>query len=262
VKALTAGLAIVAAMALNGQAARAEAALPPDTLPYSDVHAGMTGTGKTVFHGGKPETFDVEILGKVDRIGPGQNLILAKLGGSVLAQTGVLEGMSGRPSTSREDDRRGRLHMGRASRSRDHLTRRCPMPDGGARVALVVRGASTKGFRLEEPRAPARGGALPDARARPAARRPAVVRRSRLGLPIASAGLSQSWIRPAWRRPGGRAHASALGRRGPGPQTLAPRAVCSGASAPGSGADTPADRPRTHSRRDAVGAKLVQGDTR
>ncbi len=57
----------------------------------------MKGSGRTVFHGELAESFDAEILGKVDRIGPGQNLILARLSSPTLAATGVLEGMSGSP---------------------------------------------------------------------------------------------------------------------------------------------------------------------
>ena len=57
----------------------------------------MKGTGRTVLHGDKSENFDVEILGKVDRIGPDQNLIVAKLSNPTLEGTGVLEGMSGSP---------------------------------------------------------------------------------------------------------------------------------------------------------------------
>jgi len=69
----------------------------PDILPFEDVSPGMRGTGKTVFEGSRIETFDVEILGKLPNIGPGRNLILARLSGGPLAETGVLAGMSGSP---------------------------------------------------------------------------------------------------------------------------------------------------------------------
>jgi hypothetical protein len=59
----------------------------------------MRGTGRTVFHGTEIETFDVEILGKLPNVGPDQNLILARLSGGPLAETGVLAGMSGSPVT-------------------------------------------------------------------------------------------------------------------------------------------------------------------
>lgn len=72
-------------------------AAPPDTLPFADVKAGMKGVGRTVFHGTEIESFDVEILGTLPRIGPGQNLILGRCTGGPLGQTGVLAGMSGSP---------------------------------------------------------------------------------------------------------------------------------------------------------------------
>src|SRR5438093_7829029 len=96
-RAFRAGLAVGATIAFAFSACRAEAPFPADVLLYAQVRAGMTGNGRTVFHGDKAEAFDVEILGKLDRIGPGQNLILARLKGPVLSATGVLEGMSGSP---------------------------------------------------------------------------------------------------------------------------------------------------------------------
>src|SRR5262245_62303659 len=74
-------------------------AAPPPILPFSQVRSGMKGTGKTVFHGETVETFDVEIVGVLPNIGPGQNLILARCSGGPLAETGILAGMSGSPVT-------------------------------------------------------------------------------------------------------------------------------------------------------------------
>jgi hypothetical protein len=75
------------------------AAAAEPTLSFDDVRAGMRGTGRTVFHGTLIESFDVEILGKLPNVGPDQNLILARLSGGPLAETGVLAGMSGSPVT-------------------------------------------------------------------------------------------------------------------------------------------------------------------
>src|SRR5260221_2910825 len=80
-------------------AASIAASAAPSTLPFSEVRAGMKGTGKTVFHGETIETFDVEIVGLLPNIGPGQNLILGRCSGGPLAQTGILAGMSGSPVT-------------------------------------------------------------------------------------------------------------------------------------------------------------------
>ncbi len=72
------------------------AAAPP-VLPFSEVRAGMKGIGRTVFSGTGVAEFEVEILGTLPNIGPGQNLILGRCSGGPLASTGVLAGMSGSP---------------------------------------------------------------------------------------------------------------------------------------------------------------------
>src|SRR5271168_5072028 len=53
--------------------------------------------GKTVFQGSKIEDFQVEILGVLENVGPRQSIILARLSGGPLAETGVMQGMSGSP---------------------------------------------------------------------------------------------------------------------------------------------------------------------
>ncbi len=70
-----------------------------DTLPFDQITRGMTGTGRTTFQDTRVESFDVEILGKLRDVGPGQNLILARCSGGPLARTGILAGMSGSPVT-------------------------------------------------------------------------------------------------------------------------------------------------------------------
>lgn len=69
----------------------------PDVFPLRDVRAGQRGVGRTVFSGSKVEEFQVEILGVLENIGPGQSIILARLSGGPLADTGVMQGMSGSP---------------------------------------------------------------------------------------------------------------------------------------------------------------------
>jgi hypothetical protein len=66
-------------------------------FPLKDIKPGLRGIGKTVFSGNRIEEFQVEILGVLENIGPKQNLILARLSGGPLAETGVLQGMSGSP---------------------------------------------------------------------------------------------------------------------------------------------------------------------
>lgn len=67
-------------------------------FPLSEVHRGLKGTALTVFEGVLPESMDVEILGVLkDSIGPGQDMILARLHGTKPEYTGVVAGMSGSP---------------------------------------------------------------------------------------------------------------------------------------------------------------------
>jgi hypothetical protein len=68
------------------------------TFPVSEVKAGMVGIGRTVFQGEEVEQFRAHILGVLhNSIGPRRDLILARLEGGPLANTGVLAGMSGSP---------------------------------------------------------------------------------------------------------------------------------------------------------------------
>jgi SpoIVB peptidase S55 len=73
------------------------AAAAADTMPLSQIQKGMHGYGLTVFEGNKLEKFDVEILGVLHNIGPGQDLILASVDSPVIKRAGVIAGMSGSP---------------------------------------------------------------------------------------------------------------------------------------------------------------------
>jgi hypothetical protein len=66
-------------------------------MPVSDVKKGMKGYGLTVFEGNKVEKFDVEIIGVLNQIGPGQDLILARVDAPIIRRAGVMAGMSGSP---------------------------------------------------------------------------------------------------------------------------------------------------------------------
>jgi hypothetical protein len=68
------------------------------TMPVSEIRAGMTGVGRTVFSGTRVDEFKVQILGVIENVmGPQRNLVLARLEGGPLADTGVIAGMSGSP---------------------------------------------------------------------------------------------------------------------------------------------------------------------
>jgi hypothetical protein len=67
-------------------------------FPLAEVHRGLRAVAYTVFEGVTPEPMDVEILGVLkDAIGPGQDMILARLRGEKPEYTGVVAGMSGSP---------------------------------------------------------------------------------------------------------------------------------------------------------------------
>jgi hypothetical protein len=73
-------------------------ALAAEILPLSEVWPGMTGKGRTVFEGTRIDEFDVQVIGVLENaVGPRQSLILARLTGGPLANTGVIAGMSGSP---------------------------------------------------------------------------------------------------------------------------------------------------------------------
>ena len=67
-------------------------------FPLAEVHRGLKGVAYTVFEGVTPETMEVEILGVLrDALGPGRDMILARLHGLKPEYTGVVAGMSGSP---------------------------------------------------------------------------------------------------------------------------------------------------------------------
>src|SRR5580704_1316080 len=90
--AFTCVLAVAALSALSGVRASAP------QMAVSEIRPGMIGVGRTVFDGTHVEEFKVHIIGVLENvIGTRRNLILAKLEGGPLANTGVIAGMSGSP---------------------------------------------------------------------------------------------------------------------------------------------------------------------
>src|ERR1700730_16151474 len=62
-------------------------------MAVSEVRPGMVGIGRTVFDGTHVEEFRANILGVLENvIGTHRNLILARLEGGPLANTGVIAG--------------------------------------------------------------------------------------------------------------------------------------------------------------------------
>ncbi len=72
----------------------------PPIFPLQDIRPGQKGTGYTVFSSMKgAEPFSFEVLGVMrGYLGPGEDLIIARLVGEQIERTGVIAGMSGSPA--------------------------------------------------------------------------------------------------------------------------------------------------------------------
>ena len=67
-------------------------------MPLDEIRTGMTGVGVTVFEGAERVEFDVHVLGVLQNVmGPRRDVIVVRLEGGPLADTGVIQGMSGSP---------------------------------------------------------------------------------------------------------------------------------------------------------------------
>jgi hypothetical protein len=100
VRAQTPGSGMVAGATGGWVPVAMPAAAPAVTrfFPLAEVKRGMKGVAYTVFEGVNPEPMEVEILGILrDALGPGQDMILARLHGDKPEYTGVVAGMSGSP---------------------------------------------------------------------------------------------------------------------------------------------------------------------
>lgn len=73
------------------------AAQAPATMAVTEVRPGMKGQGRTVFQGGKIDRFNFEVLGVQRNVAPGRSLIMVRASGGPLAETGIMQGMSGSP---------------------------------------------------------------------------------------------------------------------------------------------------------------------
>jgi SpoIVB peptidase S55 len=102
--------AVVLSLALVASGARAEtpapspaaAGLPGDgpteTFPVEKIVPGLKGYGFSDLGGGKGiQRFDVEMIGTLKRYAPKQDLILARVSGAGLENSGIIAGMSGSP---------------------------------------------------------------------------------------------------------------------------------------------------------------------
>jgi len=62
-------------------------------LGAEELRAGMKGYGKTVFSGERIDTFDVEVLGVLKNWQAKSDMILVKMSGAPLDNTGIISGM-------------------------------------------------------------------------------------------------------------------------------------------------------------------------
>jgi hypothetical protein len=72
-------------------------AVPPRTIPVSEIKVGMVGYGLTVFQGTRPEKFAVKVMGVLHNFLPKQDLILITSDDPRMIHSGVVAGMSGSP---------------------------------------------------------------------------------------------------------------------------------------------------------------------
>ncbi len=188
---IAAAAALLAALPLPAVTAR---------MPLDEVRAGMTGTGITVFEGTTRERFDVQVLGVLaNAVGPRRHLIVARLAGGPLAETGVVQGMSGSPVYV--DDRLiGALSYAFGAFSTDAIAGITPIEEMAATDAAAAAPPrrAARPSPASPPLAPAAllahlGGALIE-RAEPFARRPVDVRAD--GLPAAEAGRIGALLHP------------------------------------------------------------------
>ena len=253
---IVAAAALLAALPLPAVTAR---------MPLDEVRAGMTGTGITVFEGTTRERFDVHVLGVLaNAVGPRRHLIVARLSGGPLAETGVVQGMSGSPVYV--DDRLiGALSYGFGAFSTDAIAGITPIEEMAATdaaAAAPLPGAARRSPAVP-PFAPAAmmahlGGALIE-RAQPFARRPIDVRAD--GLPAAEAGRIGALLHPIGTPVGMGGFVAgvrdlwseALGGAG----IVTPVAASAGAAPQGGAA--PRDAAPLQPG-DAVGAALMRGD--
>jgi hypothetical protein len=133
---------VAASLAALGILPGLRAATP--TMAVSEIRPGMVGLGRTVFTGTRVEEFKVNVLGVIENaIGPQRNLILAKLEGGPLAETGVIAGMSGSPVYI-EGRLVGAVSYSLGSFSKEPIAGITPIEEMTAEVPSTARPASAR----------------------------------------------------------------------------------------------------------------------
>jgi len=73
------------------------ACVPTDIIPLSEIKPGMKGRCLTIFKGTQSEEFGIEILEIMNNFSPHRAILLVRLVGPKVEETGVVSGMSGSP---------------------------------------------------------------------------------------------------------------------------------------------------------------------
>jgi len=88
-------------LALLGGLGAAEPGKPagtaPEIMPVSQLRPGMKGYGLTSLEGTEAQRFEIEVLGTFRGWAPKGDLILIRMKGPVIDETGIISGMSGSP---------------------------------------------------------------------------------------------------------------------------------------------------------------------
>jgi hypothetical protein len=186
------------AVAAVGLAALVGASMPAATalMPVEDIRPGMVGVGRTVFEGTELQEFKAHILGVLRNVqGPRRNLILARLEGGPLAESGVAQGMSGSPVYV--DGRLiGAVSYAIGNFSKEPIAGITPIAEMKD-ATTVARRPDTQEARLELPVTRdglSRALASTYARVAPFARRPADI--EAIGLPAAAGAQLGAMLRP------------------------------------------------------------------
>ena len=90
-------LTVLALLFIGITAGKTSFADGKETMDVDEIVPGMKGYGKTVFNGTQIETFQVEVLGVLKNFDVKSNMILIRMSGGPLEQSGIISGMSGSP---------------------------------------------------------------------------------------------------------------------------------------------------------------------
>lgn len=165
-------------------------------MPIEEIRPGMVGVGRTVFEGTELKEFKVHIIGVLRNVqGPKRDLILARLEGGSLAQSGVAQGMSGSPVYI-NDRLIGAVSYSIGAFPKEPIAGITPIAEMKDATPLPRR-RGTGQARLELPVTPeglTAALAAISARISPFARRPADVQA--IGMPAAEGAQLGSMLRP------------------------------------------------------------------